>query len=68
MNVVAMGRAGLAGPRARLAGRVAPPLADHTALSEEQVEAIIGAVFLLLALFQFVRLARRVWAARNHPA
>ena len=67
MNMVAMGRAGLRGPRGKIAGRVAPPVARRTPLSVEQVEALIGALFLVLACLQFVRTMRRVWQAREEP-
>jgi Protein of unknown function (DUF3618) len=60
VDVVAMGKAGLTGVRAKLADRVAAPVAARTGLTEDQVEAIIGAVFLALAAWQFVRLVRRV--------
>jgi sugar-specific transcriptional regulator TrmB len=60
VDVVAMGKAGLTGVRAKVADRVATPVAARTGLTEDQVEAIIGAVFLALAAWQFARLVRRV--------
>ena len=44
------GQAGLQGWREKVADGVAPPLAQRTKLSEEQVRAIIGATFLVLAV------------------
>lgn len=60
VDVVAMGKAGLTGVRAKVADRVATPVAARTGLTEDQVEAIIGVVFLALAAWQFLRLVRRV--------
>ena len=60
VNVVAMGKAGLTGVRAKVADKVSTPVAARTSLTEDQVEAIIGAVFLAIAAWQFVRLVRRV--------
>jgi hypothetical protein len=44
------GQAGLKGWREKVADGVAPPVAQRTKLSEEQVRAIIGATFLVLAV------------------
>jgi hypothetical protein len=44
------GQVGLQGWRAKVADGVAPPVAKRTRLSEEQVRAIIGAAFLVLAV------------------
>jgi hypothetical protein len=44
------GRAGLQGWREKVADGVAPPVARRTNLSEEQVRAIIGATFFVLAV------------------
>jgi hypothetical protein len=44
------GQAGLQGWREKVADGVAPPLAKRTKLSEEQVRAIVGATFLVLAV------------------
>lgn len=60
MDVQAMGKAGLTGVKGRVGGRVAGAVAKRTSFSRDQVEAAIGAVLLLLALFQFLALARRV--------
>lgn len=63
MDVVAMGRTGLSGVKGKVAGGVAGAVSERTSLSREEVEAIIGGLFLLLTLWQFVRLVRRVLAA-----
>jgi Protein of unknown function (DUF3618) len=60
VDVVAIGKAGLTGVKAKVADRVSGPVASRTGLTRDQVEAIIGAVFLAVAAWQFVRLMRRV--------
>ena len=44
------GQAGLQGWRQTVADKVAEPVADRTRLEEEQVRALIGAAFFVLAL------------------
>jgi hypothetical protein len=44
------GQAGLQGWRAKLADGVATPVANHSKLDEDQVRAIIGAAFFVLAV------------------
>ena len=44
------GQAGLQGWRETVADRIAEPLADRTGLKEEQVRAIIGTAFFVLAV------------------
>jgi hypothetical protein len=44
------GQAGLQGWREKVADGVAPPVAKRTKLSEDQVRALIGATFLVLAV------------------
>jgi hypothetical protein len=68
VDVRAMGKAGLTGVRAKVAERVSGPVAARTGLSEDQVEAVIGALFLALAVVQFVRLMRRVARAGREGA
>ncbi len=63
MDVTAMGRAGLTGWRAKVVPRVAEPVSSAVPLSAEQVEALIGGIFLLLSAWQFYKLFRRVWRA-----
>ncbi len=50
-NATQIGTAGLQGWRAKVGGAVAPPVADRTPLSEEQVLAIVGGAFLALSIF-----------------
>ncbi len=63
MDVTAMGKQGLTGWRGKVGSKVAEPVAARTSLSQEQVEALIGGVFLLLSLWQFIKLFRRVFQA-----
>lgn len=58
-----MGRVGLSGMRGKLAARLAEPVSEKTSLTKEQVEAIFGAIFLVLTFWQFFKLIRRVWRA-----
>jgi hypothetical protein len=55
-----MGQAALASWRGAIADRVAPPAADRTPLSEDQVRAGIGAAFFALATFYVVSTAIRM--------
>jgi hypothetical protein len=60
LDVEAMGKAGLSGVPAKVAEKASTPIASRTRLTQGQVEAIIGAISLGLAIWQFVRLIRRV--------
>jgi hypothetical protein len=55
--------AGLQGWRAKVGDTVAPPVANRTPASEEQVRAIVGALFFALSVFYvtktIVTIARR---------
>jgi len=63
VDLTAMGRVGLTGWRRRIAQRVAPSISERSKLTAEQVEAVIGAIFLALNIWQFIKLLRRVWVA-----
>ena len=62
MDALTIGKAGLAGWRAKLADQVAQPLARHSPLTDEQVRAAVGAVFFGLALVYVVGTVRRAVA------
>jgi hypothetical protein len=65
-RLVAVGRVGLTGLRGKVAQRVSGPVARRTSLTREQIEALIGGVFLLVTLAQMFGLLRRIArAARN---
>ena len=63
MNVTAMGKAGLTGWRGKVGGRVAERVSERTRLTRDQVEAIIGALFLAVSAYHFIKLVRRVLEA-----
>ncbi len=52
------GQAGLQGWRAKVADGVAGPVATRTGLREEQVRALVGAAFFLLAVMYVVKTVR----------
>lgn len=58
-----MGRVGLTGVRGRAAGMVAGPVSRRTSLSREQVEALIGFIFLGITVYQLTRVLWRAWQA-----
>ncbi len=60
MNVVEMGKVGLTGWRGRAADVVARPIAGRTRFDEDQIKAILGAIFLAYTLY---RLARALYRA-----
>ena len=60
MNVAAMGRVGLKGRRAKMGSRVAPAIARHTPLEEEQVLTLIGWAFLALYFYQTYKFIQRL--------
>lgn len=55
MTALELGHAGLQGWRAKLADAAGPAVARNTALTEEQVKAAIGGLFLALAVVYVVR-------------
>jgi dsRNA-specific ribonuclease len=63
VDLTAMGKVGLTGLRGKLGQRVAEPISERTSLTQDQVEALIGAIFLALTFWQFFKLFRRVWRA-----
>ena len=60
MDLTAMGKVGLTGWRGAIASRVAEPMSEKLPMSQDQIEALIGGVFLALATWEFVKLLRRV--------
>ena len=57
-KVTQAGQAGLQGWRAKVADGIAEPLANRTRLSEDQVRALIGAGFFVLAVLYIVNTVR----------
>jgi hypothetical protein len=54
------GQAGLQGWREKLADGLAEPVSKRTPLDEDQVRAVIGGAFFLLALFYVVNSIRKL--------
>ncbi|MDP8955533.1 MAG: hypothetical protein M3N24_01030 [Actinomycetota bacterium] len=63
MDYRAMGKVGLSGWRGKVGGKVAERVSERSRFSQDQIEALIGAVFLALAAWQFFKLARQVLQA-----
>jgi hypothetical protein len=63
VNLTEMGKVGLTGWRGKLGQRIAEPVAERTHLTQDQVKAILGAAFLALSTWQFVKMLRRVIVA-----
>jgi hypothetical protein len=63
MNATELGQTGLAGWREKVAARVAGPASERTPLSDEQVRALMGAVFFALAVYYVVGTVRRALTA-----
>lgn len=54
-----VGRAGLAGWRATVADKAAPPVAARTPVDEDAIRAAIGALFFVLSLVYVVGTIKR---------
>lgn len=54
------GQAGLQGWREKLADTVAEPVANRTRLNEDQVRALIGAAFFVLAVIYIANTVREL--------
>ena len=52
------GQAGLQGWRAKFADAIAKPVANHTKLNEDQVRAVVGVAFFILAVIYVVNSVR----------
>ncbi len=63
MDVVAMGESGLKGWRRKAADPVARAVAKRTSFTEAQIRALIGGVFLALAVLAFVRTVKETLRA-----
>jgi len=66
MDLKAMGRVGLGGGiQGKIGRKLAEPVSEHTRLSVEEVEAVIGGILLIMSILQFVKLLKRIWRAGN---
>ncbi len=63
-----MDKEGLSGWRGTVVSKAAEPLAERTPLSQEQIEAVVGGIFLALAAWQFFKLVTRVLRAGRASA
>lgn len=59
MDAKSLGRAGLVGWRRNVGERAARTVSRRTRLTVDQVEAIIGAIFLALTVRRVVHMVRR---------
>jgi hypothetical protein len=63
MTALELGSAGLQGWRAKVADAAGPLVAQRTPLTEEQVKAAIGGVFLVLSVLYVAKTVRE-WIRR----
>jgi hypothetical protein len=66
-NLVAMGRAGLTGWKAKAAQPIAQSISRRTGRPDTQILALIGAAFLLMTLIGFLRTVQTVITAGRTP-
>lgn len=64
MDTKTVGKAGLRGWRSSVANAAAGPVARRSPLSEDQVRAVIGAVFLVLSVVYVIGAVREVVSER----
>lgn len=64
MDAVTFGKAGLKGWRARVADAVAGPVAQRTPVSDDQVRAAIGALFLALSAMYVAKAVKDLATSR----
>ncbi|MBK5221888.1 MAG: hypothetical protein JJE52_03230 [Acidimicrobiia bacterium] len=60
MDTLSLGTAGLKGWRAKVADSVATPASRASRLSEDQVRAAVGALFLVLSIVYVIGSIRRI--------
>ncbi|WP_092203947.1 hypothetical protein [Blastococcus tunisiensis] len=64
MDAIAVGKAGLQGWREKVADAVAEPVARRAGVADDQVRAVIGALFLVLSVMYVVNAVRQLAGAR----
>ncbi len=64
MDAIAVGKAGLQGWRGKVADAVAAPVARRSGLSDDQVRAAVGALFLVLSVLYVAGAVKRLARAR----
>ena len=63
MNATELGQTALVGWREKAAAGVAGPASERTGLTDEQVRALMGALFFALAVYYVVGTLRRALTA-----
>ena len=63
MNATELGQTALVGWREKAAAGVARPASERTGLADEQVRALMGALFFALAVYYVVGTLRRALTA-----
>jgi hypothetical protein len=63
MNATELGQTALVGWREKAAAGVAGPASERTGLADEQVRALMGALFFALAVYYVVGTLRRALTA-----
>jgi hypothetical protein len=64
MDAITVGKAGLQGWRGKVADAVAAPVARRSGLSDDQVRAAVGALFLVLSVLYVVNAVKQLASAR----
>lgn len=64
MDAIAVGKAGLQGWRAKVADAVAAPVAKRTGVADDQVRAVVGALFLVLSVVYVVNAVKQLAGRR----
>jgi hypothetical protein len=64
MDAITVGKAGLQGWREKVADAVAEPVARRSGLSDDQVRAAVGALFLVLSVLYVVNAVKQLASAR----
>jgi hypothetical protein len=59
VDATALGQTGLASWREKVASGVAPPVSARTPFDDEQVRALVGALFFALAVYYVIGTVRR---------
>jgi hypothetical protein len=63
MKATELGQTALVGWREKAAAGVARPVSERTPLADEQVRALVGALFFALALYYVIETLRRALTA-----
>jgi hypothetical protein len=63
MDATELGKTALVGWREKAADGVAGPVSERTPLAEEQVRAVIGALFFALSVYYVISTLRRALGA-----